>query len=89
MFTDEGDHSFFESVLKKKSTFFISHKAQNLILNEDMIIAFASFTKKKNNEFGLIIIDCFAALRLQPKKIFHHSSMNVFKERVLVNYSSI
>ena len=26
-FTDEGDHSFFEALLKKKSTFIISLKA--------------------------------------------------------------
>ena len=46
-FTDEGDHSFFDALLKNKLAFIISLKAQNLISNENMIIAFASFTKIK------------------------------------------
>ena len=50
-FTDEGDHPFFETLIKKKSTFIILLKAQKFESNEDMIIAFVSFTKiKKNNE---------------------------------------
>ena len=59
-YTGKGDHSFFEAFLKKKLTFIISLKDQNLVSNEDMIIAFTSFTKiKKNNEIGLVIVDYF------------------------------
>ena len=69
-FTDEGDQSFFEALLKKKSAFIISLKAQNLILNGDMVIAFASFTKiKKKNEIGLVIIDYFGCTEVSPKEI--------------------
>ena len=56
IFTDEGDHSLFETLLKTKSIFIISLKSQNTISNEIMIITFASFTKiKKNDEIGLVI----------------------------------
>ena len=91
IFTDKGDHSFFETLLlQKKSTFIISLKAQNLISNEDMIIAFALFTKiKKNNEIGLVIIDYFRCTEAPPKEIITSFIMNVFEERVLVNCLSI
>ena len=49
IFTDEGDHPFYRILLKKKSKFIISFKAQNLISKEDMIIAFASFTRIRKN----------------------------------------
>ena len=69
-FTDEGDYSFFETSLKKKSAFIILLKAQNLISNEDMIIAFALLTKiKKNDEIDLVLIDFFGCTEASTKEI--------------------
>ena len=68
--TDESDHSFFEALLKKESTYIISLKPQILISHENMIIVFALFTKiKKINKIGLIIIDYFGCTEASPKEI--------------------
>ena len=70
IFTDKVDHSFFEILLKKKSTLILSLKAQSLMSNEDMIIAFATFTMiKKNNKICRVIIDYFGCTEASPKKI--------------------
>ena len=75
IFTDEGDHSLFETLLKTKSIFIISLKSQNTISNEIMIITFASFTKiKKNDEIGLVIKKYFrcndASLKEKNKRFW-------------------
>ena len=81
IFTDEGGHSFFEAILKKKSTFII-------LLRALLHLHHLQKSRKIMELFWaqLIILD---ALRLHPKKFSLHLNMNILEERVLVNCSSI
>ena len=47
IFTDDGDHTFFNKLSRQKSTIIISIKTFNKVLNEEFIIAFVSITRIK------------------------------------------
>ena len=84
IFTDDGDHTFFDNSLNKKTTIFISIKIFNKLLDEELIIAFATITKiNQNRDVSLNIVDCFGSIKVAPKGIIPSFNYERFRGKGL------
>ena len=70
VFTDEGDHRFFDKLMNRNSTIIVSIEVENTVSKLKKIIAFASLTKiQQGREVILVIVDYFA---VSDDKAFHY-----------------
>ena len=70
IFTDDGDHTFFDNLLNKKSTIVISIKIFNIVSNAQLIIVFASITKiNQNRDISLVILHYIGSTEFAPNDI--------------------
>ena len=68
IFTDDGDHTFFDNLLSKKFRIVMSIKTFSKVSNEELIITFASITKiNQNRDFSLVIIEYIVSTEVAPR----------------------